>query len=419
MNQTKSFPISKQQVWEAWKRVKANQGGAGVDHQTLADFERDIGNHLYKIWNRMASGSYMPSPVKRVDIPKGDGKTRPLGIPTVADRVAQMVVKQAVEPEWDRYFHPDSYGYRPGKSAHQALGQARKRCWRNDWVLDVDIKGFFDAIDHELMMRAVKRRTQQSWVLLYIKRWLTAPVEMPDGTREKRSRGTPQGGVISPLLANLFLHYAFDEWMRRNHPSIPFERYADDVVCPSRTKRQTEHLRAALERRFRECGLTLHPEKTKIVYCSDRNRKRKDHPCTSFDFLGYTFRARKVKTRSGEFFSGFNPAVSTKATVRIRREIRSWGLLNRSDLSLGRLAEMCNAKIRGWAQYYGAYYKSALHPTLRYIDRKLVRWAMHKYKKLRRRRRRAEAWLRRIKRRAPALFAHWPLLKGVRIGRAE
>ena len=147
-----------------------------------------------------------------------------------------MVVKQAVEPEWDRYFHPDSYGYRPGKSAHQALGQARKRCWRNDWVLDVDIKGFFDAIDHELMMRAVKRRTQQSWVLLYIKRWLTAPVEMPDGTREKRSRGTPQGGVISPLLANLFLHYAFDEWMRRNHPSIPFERYADDGLPLSQSR---------------------------------------------------------------------------------------------------------------------------------------------------------------------------------------
>ena len=411
MSRTKPFPITKRQVWEAWKCVKANQGGAGVDGQTLEDFEENTGNNLYKLWNRMASGSYMPAPVRRVEIPKSDGGMRPLGIPTVSDRVAQMVVKQVLEAEVEGHFHPDSYGYRPGKSAHQALGQTRKRCWRNDWVVDLDIKGFFDSIDHELLMRAVRRHSQEKWVWLYIERWLRAPVEMPDGELKGRDKGTPQGGVISPLLANLFLHYAFDQWMGRKYPGIQFERYADDIVCHCRTERQAEHLKDVLERRFRECGLTMHPEKTKIVYCRDSDRKL-EYPCTSFDFLGYTFRPRRARNRQGKYFVSFLPAISNKAAVSIQREVRSWKLPRRSDKALDDLARMFNAKIRGWVNYYGAYYRSALFPTLRHIDRKLERWAAGKYKRLHRHRRRAGGWLNRVKRSQPDLFAHWRALQG-------
>ncbi len=411
MTQAKPFPVTKRQVWEAYKRVKANKGGAGVDGQTLEDFERDVGDNLYKLWNRMASGSYMPPAVKRVEIPKEGGGVRPLGVPTVADRVAQMVVKQALEPELEGHFHPDSYGYRPGKSAHQAIGQARKRCWRNDWVLDLDIKGFFDNIDHSLLLKALRRHTRERWILLYVERWLQAEVEMPDGKREARDKGTPQGGVASPLLANLFLHYAFDAWMRREFPTIPFERYADDIVCHCRSEAQANYLKGALERRLAQCGLELHPEKTKVVYCKDGDRTG-EYPVTSFDFLGYTFRARRSKNWKGKYFVNFSPAVSGKAAKAIRREVRGWKLPCRSDKSLNDLARMFNAAIRGWVNYYGAYYKSALYPTLRHIDRKLVRWATRKFKSLRGHRRRAECWLRRIARRDGALFAHWRLLYG-------
>jgi group II intron reverse transcriptase/maturase len=228
MNFGKSLPITKQMVWKAYKLVRTKGKTAGVDGQSLDGFAEDLENNLYRLWNRMASGSYFPPPVRRVEIPKANGGFRPLGIPTVADRIAQMVVKEYLEPELDAVFDPDSYGYRPKKSAHQAIEAARKRCWQYNWVVDLDIKGFFDTIDHELLMRAVRRHTKTGWVILYIERWLTAPVEMPDGSLQERAAGTPQGGVVSPMLANLFLHDAFDNWMRRTFPHNPFERYADD-----------------------------------------------------------------------------------------------------------------------------------------------------------------------------------------------
>lgn len=356
MNQAKPFPITKRQVWEAYKRVKANKGGAGVDVQSIEDFEGDRINNLYKLWNRLASGSYLPPPVKRVDIPKSDGKTRPLGIPTVSDRIAQMVLKQALEPRLERHFHPDSYGYRPNKSAHQALAQTRKRCWRYDWVVDLDIKGFFDNIDHQLLLKAVRHHVRERWILLYLERWLTAAVMMPDGECHSRDRGTPQGGVVSPLLANLFLHYAFDAWMERDFPRTPFERYADDGVCHCRSRQQAEQLKAALEERFAACGLELHPEKTKIVYCKDDDR-REDYPVQSFDFLGYTFRPRRSKNRYGKHFINFTPAISNKAGKAIRQTVRRWKLHRRSDKSLRDLANMFNAWIRGWVRYYGVFYK--------------------------------------------------------------
>ncbi len=411
MDRAKPFDIPKREVWEAYKRVKANQGAAGVDGQTIEDFEADLANNLYKLWNRMSSGSYFPAPVRRVDIPKSDGKTRPLGIPTVADRIAQMVVKRYLEPLVEPVFHRDSYGYRPGKSALDAVGAARQRCWRRDWVLDLDIKGFFDSIDWTLLLRAVRKHTDCPWVLMYIERWLKAPAQTADGSLIVREQGTPQGGVISPLLANLFLHYAFDLWMTRTHGAIPFERYADDVICHCTNEAEASALRVSLEERFTECGLTLHPEKTKIVYCKDDDR-RETYPDQKFDFLGYTFRPRLSRRRRGTFGVSFSPAASDKALKAIRQTLRRWTLHERSDKTLDDLARMFNASIRGWINYYGCYYKSALYPTLRHIDRILARWAHRKFKSLRRHRRRTHQWLARIARRQPTLFAHWRLLQG-------
>jgi RNA-directed DNA polymerase len=410
LGKAKPFIISKRVVFEAYKRVRANQGAAGVDGESIADFERDLKNNLYKIWNRMSSGSYFPPAVRSVEIAKKSGGKRKLGVPTVSDRIAQMVAKMYFEPEVDHHFHPDSYGYRPGKSAIEAVGMARKRCWRHNWVLDLDIKGFFDNIDHGLLMRAVRKHTDIKWLLLYIERWLKAPVQTEDGTFVSREKGSPQGSVISPLLANLFLHYAFDEWMRRNHDNIPFERYADDILVHCKSERQVRWIKNTIDRRLKQCGLELHPEKTKIVCCKNTSR-RGNYPNEKFDFLGYTFRLRLSKSRHGEFFVNFLPAVSNEAAKSIRKTIRSWRLHRMTDKSIKDLAHMFNPIIRGWVNYYGQFYKSALHPVLNQLNGSLQRWAMRKYKKLRRRKRRAFYWLGRIAKQMPYLFAHWRLVR--------
>ena len=407
----KPFPVTKRQVWDAWKRVKENKGGAGIDDQTIAEFEENLADNLYKIWNRMASGSYHPKPVRRVNIPKSSGGVRPLGIPTVADRVAQMVVKQVLEPILERVFHPDSYGYRPKKSAHDAIRRTRTRCWQRAWVLDMDIKSYFDTIDHDLLMKAVRKHTEQKWVLLYIERWLKAPVVHPDGVEEGRTVGTPQGGVISPLLANLFLHYAFDQWMELKVPGIPFERYADDIVCHCTSEAQAQHLWRMLRDRFAACNLTLHPDKTRIVYCKQDGREGA-YPEVSFDFLGYTFRPRKIQTRTGRIRLGFTPAVSRKAVKSIQKTIRDWGLAKLSPYTLEHLAGRINATVRGWIDYYGLYYKSALRRPLEQIDRHLIRWSMRKYKRFRRHWLRAWHWLKRRARQNSGLFVHWMFLYG-------
>jgi group II intron reverse transcriptase/maturase len=409
LNKAKPFEIPKRWVWEAYKRVKANRGAAGVDEQSISELEEDLSNNLYRLWNRLSSGSYFPPPVKRVEIKKREGGMRPLGIPTVADRIAQAVVKTYLEPELEKYFHPDSYGYRLKKSALEAVGVARERCWRYSWVLDLDIRAYFDTIPHDLLLKAVRKHTNCGWVLLYIERWLKAPVQLDDGTVEPREKGTPQGSVISPLLANLFLHYAFDRWMAVRHADIPFERFADDVVCHCEREVQARGLRAELERRFADCGLELHPQKTKIVYCKDDDR-RGHYPNEKFDFLGYTFRARRSRNRWGKYFVNFSPAVSNRAAKAMRQAIRDWQLRCRVDKRIDDLARMFNPIIRGWLIYYGRYYKSALYPTLRFLDRQLARWARAKFKRLRRHRRRSEHWLRRVTCRDRRLFAHWPLL---------
>jgi RNA-directed DNA polymerase len=345
MDTTKPFYISKQVVVEAYKRVKANKGSAGVDEVSMGEFEKDLRNNLYKIWNRMSSGSYFPPPVKIVEIPKGDGKMRTLGIPTISDRIAQMVAKLYLEPVIDPLFHEDSYGYRPGKSAINAVDRARTRCWKYDYVIDLDIKGFFDNLDHELIMKAVQKHTKSKWMLTYIERWLKAPAQNGKGDLINREKGTPQGGVISPLLANLFLHYALDEWMKRNHPSNPFERYADDVVVHCKTEVGANNLRKAIEKRLNECKLELHPEKTKIVYCKDANRKG-SYSNEKFDFLGYTFRPRSSKNRHGQIFTNFSPAVSNKAKTKMTQTMRKWKIHLRTGTTLGDLSKECAMTIR-------------------------------------------------------------------------
>src|SRR5450756_2481130 len=348
---TKPYNIDKKLVYDAYKAVKANAGAAGVDKQTIEQFDADLMRNLYKIWNRMSSGSYFPPPVRAVPIPKKNGGQRILGVPTVADRVAQMVVKQVVERVLEPIFMPDSYGYRPGKSALDAIGVTRKRCWQYDWVLEFDIRGLFDNIDHTLLLRAVRKHVKCKWAVLYIERWLKAPMELEDGTRVERTKGTPQGGVISPVMANLFLHYAFDAWMGREHPELPWCRYADDGLVHCRTLEEAEAVKAALQKRVAECGLEMHPTKTRIIYCMDERRKGK-YPETSFDFLGYTFRTRKVKSRKhNKVFVGFTPAVSNAALKSMRQKIKSLRLRRHTHSELKDLVKVLNPLLRGWVQY--------------------------------------------------------------------
>ena len=407
--QDKPFQIDKWVVWEAFVRVKSNKGAAGVDEQSLGEFEANRDRNLYKIWNRLSSGSYFPPPVKAVEIPKAGGKgVRVLGVPTVSDRIAQTVVRMYLEPKVEPIFHPDSYGYRPGKSAWDAVGACRQRCWRADWVIDLDIRAFFDTVPWDLVLKAVAHHTDQAWILLYVERWLKAPLQQPDGSLVARDRGTPQGSAISPLLANLFMHYAFDAWMVRELPGITFERYCDDAVVHCRSEKQARQVRDAIAARMVQVGLELHPDKTRIVYCKDADRRGSYEP-TKFTFLGFEFRPRLAKNKHGKNFVSFLPAVSTEAMKEMGREIRSWHMAKRSDKSLNDLARMFNSVVQGWINYYGRFYKSRLLYFLRRLNNHLVRWVCRKYKqRLRNRERRAMAWLAEIARRSPRLFAHWP-----------
>lgn len=399
----------------AWERVKANKGTYGVDEESIADFETNLKGNLYKLWNRMSSGTYFPPPVRAVEIPKSDGSTRLLGIPTVGDRVAQAVVKDCLEQIVEPKFHEDSYGYRPKKSALDAVGVARQRCWRQDWCIDLDIKAFFDTLDHELMMKAIRFHTNEKWIHLYVERWLKAPLQKEDGELIKRDRGTPQGGVASPLLANIYMHHAFDEWMKRQFPEVKFERYADDILTHCSSQKQAEKVLEAIRIRLKECGLDLHPEKTKIVYCKDADRKSSfEHE--SFDFLGYTFRPRLSKNKWGKTFVNFSPAISKQAATKIRNEIRSWKIHLRSDKGITDLAKMFNANVQGWVNYYGRYYKSAIYRSLQNIERSLIRWVMRKYKRLKGHKRRAKYWLGGVRKREPKLFVHWRLGLGSPVG---
>jgi RNA-directed DNA polymerase len=414
MTSTKPYCIAKLKVWEAYQLVRANRGAAGVDEETIAMFEHNLSGNLYKLWNRMSSGSYFPPPVKQVEIPKATGGTRKLGVPTVSDRTAQTVVKLMIEPILDPIFHEDSYGYRPGKSAKQAIAVTRKRCWKYDWVVEFDIKAAFDQIDHALLMKAVRIHIKDDWILLYIERWLTAPFETADGLSLPRTRGTPQGGVVSPILMNLFMHYAFDSWMRRTHPQSPFARYADDAVVHCRSQAQAEEAMRSIASRLAECGLTMHPEKSKIVYCKDSNRTGA-YPNVQFTFLGFTFRPRMALSKHNRRFTSFLPAVSNDALKRMSQTVRSWRIHRWTSMTLDDLAQQCNPTIQGWWNYYGAFYRTALLSFSQYLDSKLERWARRKYKTLAGRTRRSVEWLSKMKTIAPRMFVHWRIV-GAAVG---
>jgi RNA-directed DNA polymerase len=378
---TKSFAVSKQMVYDSYLKVCDKNGGAGVDKETIDKFNENLSGNLYKVWNRMSSGSYFPPAVRTVLIPKKQGGMRPLGIPTVGDRIAQGVVKDYLEPVLEPLFHASSFGYRPGKSAHDALVQCNGNCIHQAWVVDLDIKGFFDNISHEWMMKMVQHHTPEKWVLLYIKRWLKAGAEQTDGSIEVRTKGTPQGGVISPLLANLYLHHAFDMWMNRHFTANPFERYADDIIVHCNSKAEAAHLLESIRERLAGFGLELHPEKTKLVYCKSWKRKEQ-HEHNSFTFLSYSFQPRSKPNAFGRHdrFTVFSAAICCKAKAFIREKIRAVFNPRITQVSLEQTAAKLNPKIRGWLNYYSRFGKRIAANVFLYLNVLIRRWTEEKFR---------------------------------------
>jgi RNA-directed DNA polymerase len=404
----KPFAISKEEVWQAYLKVRANDGAAGADGVTLEEFGEDLGNNLYKVWNRMSSGSYFPPPVRGVEIPKAHGRgTRLLGIPAVADRVAQTVVAARIEAVAEPVFRPGSFGYRPGRSPLDAVAACRKNCWNYDWVIDLDISKFFDSVPWDLVVRAVQALPGlPRWVILYVERWLAAPVQMPDGTLAERDRGTPRGSPVSPVLSDLFMHWAFDTWLDREFPGCPYERFADDAVVHCRTLQQAEGVLAALRARMNQVGLELHPDKTRIVYCRDANRRQRWDGPDRFTFLGYEFRARTTRNKHGRLFDGFAPAASPEALAARRDTVRSWKLDRKTTWDLKDIRDLVNPVVAGWMQYYGQYSRHELYQLLNLINHHIQQWMRAKYRRLRRVRAARKVW-KRITGQYPAMFAHW------------
>lgn len=409
LTQRKAFDIPKALVWASYKDVRRNGGAPGCDGQTLAIFDQQRDRNLYRIWNRLCSGSYFPPPVREKRIPKDNGKERILGIPTVSDRIAQGAVKRFMEAILDPIFHPDSYGYRPGRSAHDALSQCATRCRRLNWVLEVDISAFFDHVRHDLILQALQHHRMPSWVILYCRRWLTAPMQGLDGL-QSRSRGTPQGGVISPLLANLFLHYAFDLWMDRTYRNVPFERYADDIVIHCDRMHTAEHIRQKLEERLSEVGLTVNVDKTQIVYIDTFERR---NVATSFTFLGYDFKVRTLRNFKGELFRKCMPGASAKAMRRITQTIKQWRIHRSTVADLKELADRHNAVVRGWIEYYGKFwYRNFSYRLWTAMQSRLIKWMCSKFRIATRQ---AKWKLAQAQREMPNLFAHWYLLRATNV----
>jgi len=416
MENSKPFEISKHLIMNAWMKVRANAGAAGIDGKTIEDCERNLKKNLYKVWNRMSSGSYMPPPVRGVEIPKKGNGVRVLGVPAVMDRVAQTAVKMLIEPRLEKIFVSDSYGYRPGKSAHDAIAVTRERCWKYNWVLEYDIVGLFDNLDHQLLLKAVRHHVKEKWILIYIERWIKAPLINSLGKRIEKKSGTPQGGVISPVLSNLFLHYAIDNWMDRELGHIPYCRYCDDGLMHCKTKAQADFVLKRLKSRLAECGLEIHPAKSKIVFCGDDNRKGEgvESP-RSFVFLGFEFKARSAKNRNtGKLFRCFLPGTSKEAIRAMKYQIKhKMPELKFTHWSLEEIAKAINPRIRGWFGYYGKFYPWAFQPIVKYLNVRIMRWMRRKFKSLYKKMGRALTLLKRIHKSEPDLFVHWQLNLGL------
>ena len=404
----KTVPIEYYDVAKAYQKVRKGGKAVGIDQQSWADFDKEPERNLYVIWNRLASGSYHPQPVREVEIPKKDGSKRKLGIPTLRDRIAQQVVKDYMEKRIDKLFHENSYGYRPLKSAHQAIEQVRQNTFGFDWVLDMDISKFFDEVDHDLTLKAVSHVMEEKWVLMYVERWLKMPVQKQDGTVEpKQGKGTPQGGVISPLLANLYLHFAMDKWLSNHYHTVRFVRYADDVVIHCSTHQQAEQVKEALINRLAEVKLKVNESKTHIAYCKDYRRKE-SHEKVKFEFLGFSYqpRARKSK-RDGKNFMAFTAEISQTNKKRIIQTIRELGVWRDTRVEIQSIAAQLNAKLRGWINYYGLYSKRSLRIALVKVEERLVKWLKKKHKAGTRK---ARAKLKVIRRENPELFYHWRIV---------
>ena len=399
----KTVPIEFKQVHDSYVKVKQGGKATGVDSETISDFEKKIETNLYLIHNRLSSGSYHPPAVRTVEIPKGEGKTRKLGIPTLRDKIAQHVVKDEMEKQIEPLFHANSYGYRPLRSAKDALQKVKENCRRYDWVIDMDIKSFFDEIDHELMLKALSHVVKEKWVITYVSRWLKAPSEDATGHQQERTKGTPQGGVISPLLANLFLHYSFDLWMSKHYAHIRFVRYADDIIVHCSTQQEAQSVLTSIKARLSEVKLQVNEEKTKIVYCKDLWRKE-HHTEIQFGFLGFSYQPRKTNGYGKYPYLTFTPAISNENQTKIKKVIREIFSRRAQSDELITIAKILNPKIRGWTNYYGNFYNRPLIRTLNKIDTCLIKWLMIKHKILYRK---AYSKLKSIRVKQPFLFAHW------------
>lgn len=403
----RTIPITLEMVKNAYKLVRSRGKAAGIDGITLRQFQEKTEGNLYVVYNRMSSGSYFPPAVRGVSIPKRNGKMRNLGIPTVRDRVAQTVIKQLIEPRIDNRFCEESYGCRPNKSAHQALDKVRKSCWKQAWVIDMDIKDFFNTIDHELLIKAIDKHVTEKWIRMYIKRWLEAPTVTTHGVTEANGKGTPQGGVLSPLLANLFMHYVFDKWMKRYYPNIQFTRYMDDIVVHCASKKQAQFILMKIRKRLNQCKLVLNEEKTCLVYCK-KEARNESYPKVTFDFLGYTFKPRSTQSlRNKRKFLGFDAAISMKSQKKIVEEMRAKRRSMNNCKNLEEIAKLLNPSIRGWVNYYGYIGKSGMSKILIVINLRIVRWLKTKYKRLKASWKKSFDLYRKIKTTKPGLFAHW------------
>lgn len=403
----RTVPITYEMVAKAYQKVRKGGKATGIDQESWEDFaQKGVEKQLYVIWNRMSSGSYHPQSVREVEIPKKDGRVRKLGIPTLRDRIAQEVVKSYMEKRIDHLFHEHSYGYRPMKSSHEAITQVRMNCVEKDWVIDLDISNFFDEIDHELLLKSVEAFHEEKWVRMYVKRWLEMKVHKADGKEYDRgSKGTPQGGVISPLLANLFLHFVLDQWLSMHHPQTPFVRYADDVIVHCQDRAEAEKVLTAIRDRLNQVGLRLNEKKTRIVYCKDYRRKG-DHEHAQFGFLGFSFQPRgaQSKIKPGTTFTAFTAEISRENQSKIRSSIKEVVNWRDTTLELKDIAGLLDSKVRGWIHYFDLYGTRDLRRTLIYLDLRLVKWLQRKHKLGQRK---ARELLAVNQTKYPLLFYHW------------